>query len=76
MREVLITAGSDGILHSELLRKMQKRLDAKELGTLVKVLHECGMIQIFEVGRKKFYRATRAIEQFGITSEVLGKLNI
>ena len=76
MREVLITAGSDGILHSELLRKMQKRLDAKELGTLVKVLHECSMIQIFEVGRKKFYRATRTIEKFGVTSEVLGKLSI
>ena len=76
MREVLINAGSDGITHSELLRKMQKRLDAKELGTLIKVLHECGMMQIFEVGRKKFYRATRVIEKFGVTSEVLGKLNL
>ena len=47
-----------------------------EENQLVKVLHECSMIQIFEVGRKKFYRATRTIEKFGVTSEVLGKLSI
>lgn len=76
IREILIDFGTDGIKHGELLRKMQKRLDAKELATLIKVLHECGMIQIFEVGRGKFYRATRGIEKFGITSEVLERLNL
>ena len=76
MREVLIDFGTDGIRHADLLRKMQKRLDAKELKTLIKVLHECGMIQIFEVKRSKFYRATRGIEKFGVTSEVLDKLRI
>jgi hypothetical protein len=34
------------------------------------------MIQIFEVGRGKFYRATRGIEKFGITSEVLDRLSL
>jgi hypothetical protein len=76
IREILIDFGTDGIKHGELLRKMQKRLDAKELATLIKVLHECGMIQIFEVGRGKFYRATRGIEKFGVTSEVLERLNL
>jgi len=40
------------------------------------------MIQIFEInkGKKgragKTYRATRAIEKFGVASEVLAKLNL
>ena len=76
IREILIDFGTDGIKHGDLLRKMQKRLDARELAILTKVLHECGMIQIFEVGRGKFYRATRGIEKFGVTSEVLERLSL
>ena len=81
VRDAIIQAGDDGIGHSELLRRMVRYLDAKELQMLVNILHECGMIQIFKVGKKgkrpkTIYRATQAIEKFGVTSEVLGKLNL
>ena len=81
LRDILIEAGADGIKHSTILRRLTRSLDAKELNTLINILHECGMIQIFEVnkGKKgrvgKTYRATRTIEKFGVTSEILAKLN-
>ena len=82
LRDILIEAGADGVKHSDIQRRLVRHLDAKELGTLINILHECGMIQIFEInkGKKgrvgKTYRATRAIEKFGVTSEVLAKLNL
>jgi len=76
VRDTLIGAGGDGLSHSRLQRRMVRKLDAKELAMLVNILHECGMIQIFKIGKGKFYRATKAIEKFGVTSEVLAKLNL
>ena len=43
---------------------------------LIDIMHECGMAQIFKVKRGQMYRATRAIEKVGVTSEVLAKLNL
>ena len=72
MREVLIEAGANGIKHTALLRKMQSRIDSKEMKVLIRILHESGMIQMFEIQRGgKMYRATRAIEKFNIVSEVV-----
>jgi hypothetical protein len=34
------------------------------------------MVQIFKMKRGDMYRATRAIEKFGVASEVLGRLNL
>jgi hypothetical protein len=76
IREILIKAGTDGIRHSSLYRKVARKTDAKELHLLMNILHECGMIQIFKIGRGNLYRATRAIEKFGVTSEVLARLNL
>ncbi len=76
VRDILIECGSDGIKHSDLQRRVIRRLDAKELKLLINVMHECGMIQIFKMKRGHMYRATRAIEKFGVTSEVLAKLNL
>jgi hypothetical protein len=76
VRDILIKAGTDGIKHSDLQRSVVRRLDATELRTLMNIMHECGMVQLFKVGRGKMYRATRAIEKFGVTSEVLAKLNV
>jgi hypothetical protein len=42
---------------------------------LIDIMHECNMLSIFELKRGKMYRATRGIEKFGVTSEVLAKLN-
>jgi hypothetical protein len=76
VRDILIKAGTDGIKHSDLQRSIVRKLDATELRTLMNIMHECGMVQLFKVGRGKMYRATRAIEKFGVTSEVLAKLNL
>jgi len=77
IREVLLAVGSDAIKHNELMRKVQSRVDGKELNVLLEVMHECGMIQVFEIKpRGKMYRATKGIEKFGITSEVLAKLSL
>ena len=77
VREILIESGTDGIKHSDLQRRVIRHLDAKELRTLIDVMHECGMIQIFDIQKGgKMYRATRSIEKFGVASEVLSKLNL
>ena len=81
VREILIEVGQDAIQHSHLQRRMARRLDTRELKLLVNIMHECGMIQIFKKPNKvgatgTIYRATQAIEKFGVTSEVLGKLNL
>jgi len=77
VRDILIEAGTDGIKHSTLQRRVIRLLDTRELRTLIDVMHECGMIQIFDIQKGgKMYRATRAIEKFGVTSEVLSKLNL
>mgnify|MGYP003630744222 FL=1 len=76
VREVLISVGTDGIKHSDLHRKMARYIDASELRLLMNIMHECGMAQIFKMKRGEMYRATKDIEKFGVTSEVLGKLNL
>jgi len=80
VRTILLDAGSDGIRHAELQRRGARTLNAQELKTLINVMHECGMIQIFKVKTKTkiatHYRATKAIEKFGVSSEVLAKLNL
>ena len=80
VRDVLLAAGSDGVMHSDLQNKVQRSLDAQELKTLTTIMHECGMIQIFKVKKGRstatYYRATRAIEKFGVSSEILAKLNL
>tara|TARA_E500000331_G_scaffold357169_1_gene417846 strand:- start:938 stop:2164 length:1227 start_codon:yes stop_codon:yes gene_type:complete len=76
VREILIEVDQDGIRHSDLQRRIVRRADAKELRMLIDIMHECGMVQIFEMKRGRMYRATRNIEKFGVTSEVLKKLNL
>jgi hypothetical protein len=76
VRTILIEAGTDGIKHSDLARRVVRKLDAAELKMLTNIMHECGMIQIFNVKRGQFYRATRSIEKLNVTSEVLAKLNL
>ena len=61
---------------NDLQRRIVRRADAKELRMLIDIMHECGMVQIFEMKRGRMYRATRNIEKFGVTSEVLKKLNL
>jgi len=76
VRTILIEAGTDGIKHSDLARRVFRKLDAAELKMLTNIMHECGMIQIFNVKRGQFYRATRSIEKLNVTSEILSKLNL
>ena len=76
VREILISAGGDGIRHNALYRRVNNRLDNTEFKLLMKILHESDLIQVFEVKNGgKIYRATRNIENFGIISEVLAKVN-
>jgi len=76
VRELLIDAGGDGIGHSALQQKIVRYADAKDYRLLISILHECGMIQIFKLKHGKMYRATKVIEKFGVTSEILAKLNL
>jgi len=80
VRDVLLAASSDGVMHNDLHNKVQRNLDAQELKTLMTIMHECGMIQIFKVKKGRstatYYRATKAIEKFGVTSEILARLNV
>jgi len=77
IREILIEAQSDGIKHSTIQRRVARHLDAKELRTLMNIMHECGMIQIFKISKGgTMYRATQSIEKFGVASEVLAHLNL
>jgi len=77
IREILIEAGTDGIKHNQIQRRVVRHLDAKELRTLMNIMHECGMVQIFKVSKGgTMYRATQSIEKFGVASEVLAKLNL
>ena len=76
LRDILIEAGTNGIKHSDLQRRIARRLDTKELKMLIDIMHECNMLSIFELKRGKMYRATRGIEKFGVTSEVLSRLNL
>ena len=75
VREILINAGSDGIKHSDLQRRIVRHVDAKELRVLMRIMHECGMVQIFKMKRGEMYRATRSIEKFGVSSQVLERLH-
>ena len=76
VREILIEVANDGIKHSDLQRRVVRHVDAKELRMLMDIMHECGMVQIFEMKRGRMYRATKGIEKFGVTSEVFSKLNL
>jgi|TARA_R110000822_G_scaffold125103_3_gene259635 hypothetical protein len=76
VREILIEVANDSIKHSDLQRRVIRHVDAKELRMLMNIMHECGMVQIFEMKRGRMYRATKGIEKFGVTSEVLTKLNL
>ena len=76
VREILIEVANDGIKHSDLQRRVVRHVDAKELRMLMDIMHECGMAQIFEMKRGRMYRATKGIEKFGVTSEILSSLNL
>jgi len=80
VRDILLAAGNDGVMHNDLHNKVQRNLDAQELTTLMTIMHECGMIQIFKVKKGRstatYYRATKSIEKFGVSSEVLARLNV
>jgi hypothetical protein len=77
IREILIESSTDGIRHSALQRRVARHLDPTELRTLMNIMHECGMVQIFKVSKGgTMYRATKSIEKFGVASEVLAKLNL
>lgn len=77
VREILLASGTDAIQHSVLQRKVSHKLDAKELKVLLSVMHESGMIQIFDIkAGGKMYRPTKAIEKFGVATEILSKLNL
>ena len=76
IRTILIESGADGLMHSDLQRRIVRHIDAKELRVLMRIMHECGMVQIFKMKRGEMYRATQSIEKFGVTSEVLQKVNL
>ena len=75
VRDVLIKAGIDGISQRSL-RQRTRGMAVDELNVLIDIMHECGMIQVFKVGKGRMYRATQSIHGLGITSQVLSKLSL
>ena len=77
-RRYLIEAGMDGMKHADLFKKCRRKLDITEFKLLAQIMHECQMIQVFEIKgtRGKIYRATQKLQGHAITSEVLAKLNL
>jgi len=75
IRTILIEAGTDGIRHNKIQQRLARRLDSKEFKLVMDIMHECNMVQIFEMERGRFYRATKGIEKFAVVSEVIEKLS-
>ena len=74
IRTILIEAGTDGIRHNKVQQRLARRLDSKEFKLVMDIMHECNMVQIFEMERGRFYRATKGIEKFGVVTSVIEKL--
>lgn len=76
VKEVLLQFGMDGIKHSDLHRRCQHHLSGADLKLLVRIMHELGMVQVFEIAgtRGKVYRATKNIEQLNMHSTILDKI--
>lgn len=73
VRRELIKAGMDGIRHNNLYKSVRHKIDSKEFGTLMSLMHESGMVQQFEIKgtRGKIYRGTNHLESVGTTSKLL-----
>ena len=80
LRTILIAAGMDGHKHSRLHILTKNILSKEELVTVMTLMHECGYVQKFKVGKpgKKssiLYRATKNIESLDVTSAVQAKMH-
>jgi len=73
VRQELIKAGMDGVRHNNLYKSVRHKIDSKEFGLLMNIMHEAGMIQQFEIKgtRGKIYRGTNHLESIGTTSRLL-----
>jgi hypothetical protein len=84
IRQVLIEAGMDGMSHKDLYYRCRYRLDAHEFSTLMTVMHECNMVQIFLTKKDphskkqgaRLYRGTQKITALGMTTELLARVNL
>lgn len=76
VRQELIKAGMDGVRHNNLYKSVRHKIDSREFGTLMNVMHESGMVQQFEIKgtRGKIYRGTNHLESVGTTSRLLGQI--
>ena len=76
VRQELIKAGMDGIRHNNLYKSVRHKIDSKEFGTLMSLMHESGMVQQFEIKgtRGKIYRGTNHLEAVGTTGRLLGQI--
>lgn len=48
LRDLLISAGSNGRKQSELTKKLQRYMNAEEIKTALDIMHDLGMVQCFE----------------------------
>lgn len=76
VRKHLVKAGMDGIPHSKLYYAVRGSLHIRDFRLLIKIMHEIGMINIYETGTKgRIYRANKSIEGVGVTQKVLSSLS-
>ena len=80
LREVLLGAGTETIAKSVLTRTVRNFITVSELDALLDVLHECNMIQKFELtqnGRGRptiVYRATKLLIAKNANKTIISKL--
>ena len=66
----------DGVRHNNLYKAVRHKIDSREFGLLISIMHEAGMIQMFEIKgtRGKIYRGTNHLESVGTTSRLLHQI--
>ena len=76
VKQELIKAGMDGVRHNNLYKAVRHKIDSREFGLLISIMHEAGMIQMFEIKgtRGKIYRGTNHLESVGTTSRLLHQI--
>lgn len=76
VRKKMLEGGADGVHHRTLYLLVRNRLSNSEFKTLIQIMHEAGLIQVFESvqGRTRVYRATGKLLDFGSTASIISRL--
>lgn len=82
IRDTLIGAGKDVVSGTDLARKTQAFINGEKRQAILDIMHEYGMIQVFQIPAKKeggrpltVYRGTKVLVRKGAVDEVITQLS-